>query len=93
MEIRALQWRRANIDKLWEHGISVVEVEWVVDHEAWVSYVDEDYPDQARIVGPTERGRFITVVMTPTRDPARWRPVTGWDSAPVEREYYRENYR
>jgi uncharacterized DUF497 family protein len=92
VEIRGLRWRPANRDKLREHGISVDEVDWIVDNGDWVSYVDGEYPEQARMVGVTGTGRHITVVLAPTRDPAQWRPITGWDATPREREYYRENH-
>ncbi len=35
-------------------------------------------------------GRFLTVVVTRTADPGRWRPVTGWDSSQEERRRYGE---
>jgi hypothetical protein len=93
VEIQLLLWRRHNLDKLAEHHISQAEVDGLVDRNAWVSYVHPDYPDQVRIVGPTPAGRWLTIALDPTDDPAVWRPVTGWNATSGEREYHREEYR
>jgi hypothetical protein len=45
-----------------------------------------------RITGPTPAGRFLTVVLEETLNPAVWRPVTGWTASEAEEAYYwREN--
>jgi hypothetical protein len=86
-----LVWRPGNVEKLREHGINRDDVEWLVDRDAWVSYVHPDYPVQVRVVGAAEGGRYITVVLEPMQRPGVWRPVTGWNATSPEREYYLEN--
>jgi len=65
----------------------------VFEVDAWVIDVHDDYPDQVRIIGPTPRGRFITLAVTPDGAPDSWRLVTGWLSTPAEIAYHREEYR
>jgi hypothetical protein len=93
MEVRELVWRGGNENKLAAHGIMRAEVEELIALDQWVGYVHPRYPDQVRAVGPTRAGRYITIALEPTEDPAIWRPVTGWNSTSGEREYHREEYR
>ena len=38
------------------------------------------------LIGRTDGGRVLTVVIEATLDPTTWLPVTAWDSDPVERK-------
>jgi hypothetical protein len=37
------------------------------------------------LIGETDGGRVLTVILAATAEPDRWRPVTGWESSPQER--------
>jgi hypothetical protein len=93
VEIEYLEWDEENEAKLAVHGISPVEANSVIRLNAWVGDVNVAYPDQVRIIGPVRTGRFITLVLEPTEDPAVWRPVTGWPATDGEIAYHREEYR
>lgn len=94
MEIERLGWQPANVAKLRAHGITRDEVsQMVFVVNAWVGDLDDSYPDQVRVIGPTSSGRFITIALDPTDDPVVWRPVTGWPSTDEEIAYHREEYR
>jgi len=93
MEIERLVWYPVNAAKLAAHGVMQDEADDMIAEDAWVVDVDEDYPDQIRVIGPSTRGRFITLALAPTSDPAIWRPVTGWPSTDQEIAYHREEYR
>jgi hypothetical protein len=69
MEIWALVWADHNLMKLSEHGISKAEVRSVVALDQWETYVHEAYPEQVRVVGPTNDGRLITLVLEPGNQP------------------------
>jgi hypothetical protein len=48
-------------------------------------------PNSARgerrlLIGRTDGGRVLTVVIEATLDPTTWLPVTAWDSDPAERK-------
>ncbi len=38
------------------------------------------------LIGRTDGGRYLTVVVEATLDPTTWLPVTAWESAPAERK-------
>ena len=92
MDLTEFRWTDRNRAKLAEHGITREEAEEEVLSDAWVPYTHDDYPEQTRIVGPTDSGRFITLVLAPTGTPGVWRPVTGWEATDDEREYYWEEW-
>ena len=93
MEIERLVWQRTNVDKVAAHGISQYEADDMIAENAWVVDVDENYPDQIRVIGPSALGRFITLALAPTPTPAAWRAITGWPSTDEEIAYHREEYR
>jgi hypothetical protein len=41
------------------------------------------------LIGQTNGGRVLTIVLAPTHTPDRWRPVTGWTSTAPERKMLR----
>lgn len=88
MEIRRLVWDDANREELAAHGVAPGEVEALVAADAWAAEAHPAYPEQVRVIGRTPAGRWLTVPVAPTADPAVWRPVTGWDATPAERAYY-----
>ncbi len=42
--------------------------------------------DRHLLIGRTDGGRVLTVVIEATLDPTTWLPVTAWDSNPAERK-------
>lgn len=38
------------------------------------------------VIGRTDGGRYLTVVIEATLDPTTWLPVTAWESTPGERK-------
>lgn len=93
MEITGLVWTRPNIGKMAAHQVTVQEVNSMVRRNDWVIQVRNRYPEQIRVIGPTDGDRLLVVVMEPTSDPGVWRPVTAWDASADERAYYRQEYR
>jgi hypothetical protein len=93
MDIRHLRFTLHNLAKLTAHGISEEEVREMLVVDAWVPYASNYHPNQVRIVGPTAAGRLLTVVLEETGVDGEWRPVTGWEATPWEREYHREERR
>jgi len=41
--------------------------------------------DRYLLIGRTDGGRVLTVVLEATLDPTTWLPVTAWNAAPAER--------
>ena len=88
MEIRRVVWDAGNRRELGRHGITSDEVDEMVTLDEWVVDVHWAYPGQVRVIGRTRAGRWLTVAMEPTADPAAWRPITGWDATAAEKAYY-----
>ena len=42
-------------------------------------------PERSFLIGRTDGGRILTVVIEATLDPTTWLPVTAWESTPAER--------
>jgi hypothetical protein len=43
------------------------------------------------LIGRTDAGRRLTVVIEATLDPTTWLPITAWESTPDERRILEEN--
>jgi len=47
--------------------------------------------DRSLLIGRTDGGRYLTVVIEATLDPTTWLPVTAWESTPSERKILEDN--
>lgn len=90
MEIDEVLWDDGNRPHLAAHGVSEEEVEALLDLDEWVVMRNRRYPEQIRMIGYTPSGRWLTIPMVPTPRVGLWRPVTAWDSAQDEIDYWRE---
>lgn len=43
-------------------------------------------PERRFLIGTTNGGRCLTVVITPTADPTTWLVITAWDSTAAQRK-------
>jgi uncharacterized DUF497 family protein len=75
------------IDKLGARGISIEEVHQLAGNaNVTVRNLRSDPPDRRRLmIGRTDGGRALTLVVERTRDPTTWLTITGWDATPRER--------
>ena len=76
-------------DKLAARNISPEEVEQVPrnDHRIVRNPREGDEPGRRRLlVGETDGGRALTLVIERTVDPTTWLIVTGWSATAVERK-------
>jgi hypothetical protein len=92
VEILELLWDGGNRPHIRAHGINPEKVEELIDLDDWVVMRHSRYPEQVQVVDPTKGGRWLTIAMEPMQRPTLWRPVTGWDSAGEEIEYWREQH-
>lgn len=83
----------AAVDKLGERGISVEEVQQLADNRYIIARNRGASPrtrEQRRarrlVVGFTDGGRALTLVVERTIDPSTWLVVTGWEATPLERK-------
>ncbi len=89
MDVRELEFDEANEEHLARHGIRTREVRQILENR-FLTRRNPKSPDGILVLGRTNGGRYLTVVMAPTSDPVRWRPITGWDSDVEERRLIRK---
>lgn len=76
------------LDKLGARGISAEEAEQLPrnEHVTARNPREADEPGNRRLlIGRTDGGRTLTLVIERTVDPTTWLIVTGWDSTDLER--------
>jgi uncharacterized DUF497 family protein len=75
--------------KLGARGISVVEARQLL-HNRYETERNPRTPrrdaDRMMLIGRTDGGRVLALVIEPTRDPNSWEIVTGWTASPRERK-------
>jgi uncharacterized DUF497 family protein len=81
----------AAIDKLGARGITTHDARQVPRNaHVVVRNPNKTSPGKRRLlIGRTDGGRVLTLVIEQTIDPATWLIVTGWDSSPRERKLLR----
>ena len=80
-----LEFDDENISHVSGHGITPEEIEQVTGN-AFVTARNPSGPEnRIFMIGFTDGGRALTVVLEATRDDVVWRPITGWDSTSRER--------
>jgi uncharacterized DUF497 family protein len=90
--IRELLATRAAMEKLGARAISIEEADQLLDNR----YVILKNPGRRRrrgrglarrlVIGRTDGGRALTLVVERTREPTTWLIVTGWDATARERK-------
>jgi len=85
--ISELLLTEAAIDKLGARGISIEEIYQLIRNvNVTVRNPRSDPPDRRLLmIGRTDGGRALTLVVERTSDPTTWLTVTGWDATPRER--------
>ncbi len=78
----------AAIDKLGARGISIEEIHQLPRNaNLTIRNPRSDPPDKRRLlIGRTDGGRALTLVIERTSDPTTWLTVTGWDATARERK-------
>jgi hypothetical protein len=77
------------LDKLGERGISAVEAEQLPRNRHTTAGNPREGADPGArllLIGYTDGGRLLTLVIERTADPTTWLIVTGWSSTEAERK-------
>ena len=86
-EVRELLLTAAALEKLGGRNVSAEEAEQLL-HNEHVTVRNPSAPDlrtRRLLIGRTDGGRYLTLVLEQTTDPTTWLTITGWDSTEVER--------
>ena len=85
----SFEWDEANESELSRHHITAQEVEQVFDSDpAWASN-KRNRPGNRLMVGRTDGGRALTIVVRVNANSETIRAITGWDSTSGDRTRYR----
>jgi hypothetical protein len=84
----------AAIDKLGARGITTNDARQVPRNAHFLVRNPHEAPTGKRrlLIGRTNGGRSLTLVLERTVDPTTWLIVTGWDSSPRERKLLGAEY-
>ena len=77
------------LDKLGARGISAEEAEQLLRNRHAAVRNPRDRRDRVKrllLIGRTDGGRMLTLVIERTVDPTTWLILTGWDSTQTERK-------
>lgn len=91
VEIRTLVWDERNEEHLVEHGVTVREVNQVVENPHVVVRNRKRRSAQLLMIGRTHGGRVLTVALARTSTANMWRPVTAFDATAAQQAVLRRN--
>jgi hypothetical protein len=77
------------LDKLGQRGISAMEAEQLPRNRHVTARNPRGHADPGErllLIGYTDGGRLLTIVIERTADPTTWLIVTGWSSTEAERK-------
>jgi uncharacterized DUF497 family protein len=86
-----LEFDDNNIEHLGKHGIAPEEIEQITGNDYITARNVRQPESRIVMIGRTDGGRLLTVVLEATRDDVVWRPITGWESTQEERKLLRGN--
>jgi uncharacterized DUF497 family protein len=73
-----------NADHVAKHGISDLEIDRMLSNRHLV-IPNSGHEPRMFLLGQTDGGRILTVVIEPTRIDGTWRPITAWDASDSEK--------
>lgn len=74
-----------NVAHIARHGITADEVEQITGNPYITARNRRGPANRIVMIGRTNGGRELTIVLEATRDDGVWRPVTGWVATATER--------
>ena len=89
LSVRRLIWDAWNVAHIARHDVIPEEVEEVCHDQPMTS---ETYKGRLRVVGLTQSGRILTVILAPTPEEGVYYPITARPADRKERRNYREEH-
>jgi uncharacterized DUF497 family protein len=75
-----------NVAHIARHGITTEEIEQITGNPYITARNRRGPKNRIAMIGRTDGGRALTIVLEATRDDGVWRPVTGWVATTTERK-------
>jgi hypothetical protein len=88
IDVWEFEWDDTNLEHQ-EHGLAPVLAEQVKDLSPKFFRNKPAKAGTHRMIGPGINGRFWTIILKPTAERGRWRPITGWPSTGPDVRRYR----
>lgn len=85
--IRRLIWDSWNVSHIARHQVSPEEVEQVCHNDP---FSDTGKKGRIRLIGPTDGGRMLSIILDPEEEAGVYYPVTARPASRKERRYYNE---
>jgi len=85
MRIAELEFDDYNEQELAAHSVSLVEVMQMLSNRYTVRRNKRAAGGTRQLIGETDGGRVLTVILVETAVDGRWRPITGWESTQDEK--------
>ena len=85
IRIAELEFDDYNEEHLAEHGIVPSEALQLLGNMFTVRRNKRSGAGERQLIGLTDGGRCLTLILKPTAVEGRWRPITGWASTQPER--------
>jgi hypothetical protein len=85
MRVVELEFDDYNEEELGRHRITPREVMQILSNRYTFRRNRKERSGTLQLIGETDGGRTLTVILVETPVDGRWRPITGWDSSPGER--------
>jgi len=82
--VEGLVWDDENEEEVWHHGLEPSDVASVFEAGHALFKNKRHRRGLFQVVGKDAQGRYLTVIIQPTRDRTLWRVVTGWPSSTGE---------
>lgn len=86
IRIAELEWDEDNEAEIAAHGVRPAEVEQILGNRHVVRRNKKRRSGVYKLIGFTDGGRILTVILGETWTPDRYRPITAWDSTRGERK-------
>lgn len=94
MDVNALCFSAHTVDKCAAHGTTMAEVEQVARNGPVLVANPRPRVEGSRLmIGPTDGGRLVTVVIDPTLDLTTWEVRTAWPATDAQTAHYRRHRR
>jgi len=87
--IAELEFDDYNEVELDAHHVSLIEVMQLLENPFTVRRNKKSATGERQLIGRTNGGRTLTVILASTPVEGRWRPVTAWESTKAERRALR----
>jgi hypothetical protein len=81
IEVSSFEWDDDNEEHLYQERHGWVTIADVTDVHLNAPRYFRNLPDRGGthvLIGPSFEGRFFYIVLAPTKEEGRWRPITGW---------------